>query len=127
MIRYMDKNNINKKPRKLPRIYNVSQGDTKQIADTHLYAPAKILLFCKDPDDQNIYAVCLCCKFKHHESSTFTTQWEIEYHDKSHKKPYIAYIDVNSFVRHVMMIPENDNLQIYHEIWETSEWSKAFL
>ena len=127
MIRCMDTNNCNKKAKKLSKIYNISQGDIKQIADTHLYAFAKILLCCKDPDDQNIYAVCLCCKFKHHESSTFTTHWEIEYYDKSYKKPYIAYIHVSSCARHVMMIPENDNLHIYHEIWETSEWSKAFL
>ena len=102
-------------------------GDDAATAANHSYAPAKILLFCQDPNDNNIYAVCLCCAFAHKESSAITTHWKIEYIDKSCKKPYLAYIDVNSFVRQVMMVPENQNLNGYHEVWERSEWAKSFL
>lgn len=53
-----------------------------------------------------MYAVCLCCAFAHKESSAFTIYWKIEYTDKAYKKPYMAYIDINSFVRHIIMIPK---------------------
>ena len=47
--------------------YKAWLGDDDETALQHSYAPAKILLFCQDPDDGNIYAVCLCCAFEHKE------------------------------------------------------------
>ena len=107
--------------------YKAWLGDDEKTASEHSYAPAKILCFCQDPADNNIYAVCMCCAFAHKESSAITTYWKIEYTDKACQNPYLAYIDVNSFVRHVTMIPENDNLNGYHEIWQRSEWANSFL
>ena len=102
-------------------------GDDKDAVEDHSYAPAKILMFCTNPFDKQLYAVCLCCAFEHTESSAMTTHWKIEYTDKACKKPFLAYVDVNSFVRQVMMFPENNDLNGYHEIWDRSQWADSFL
>jgi hypothetical protein len=104
----------------------VFHGDSPEVAANHHYGPSKILAFV-DGVDGNIYAVVMCCAFRHVRSGIFTTHWKIEYLDNRRTRPYVTLIDVNAIVRRCCMLPENKEANGYHEIWEKDRWAKEFM
>ena len=63
-------------------------------------------------------AIVICCAYPHKQSSPLTTYWKVEFFDKAHTKPYVIPLDVDCIVWQYLMIPKNDNLNGYHEVWE---------
>jgi hypothetical protein len=102
---------------------DVGFGDSDSVAHDHEYAPGKILGFYLDPRYDEMQAVVQCCAFKHIRSSPISTYWKQEYHDNC---PWIISIGVQSIVRQCLMIPENDQMEGFHEIWSRDRWADAF-
>ena len=101
-------------------------GDSEEIASSHHYAPCKLMGFVEMPD-QSIKAVVMCCSYEHSKSGVISTYWKLEFVDKGLRHNYYALYDVDSFVRHVLMIPENAEECGFHEIWEKERWANEFL
>jgi len=99
-------------------------GDPPSVAEHHEYAPGKILGFFKDPRYDDLQMVVKCCAFKHIRSSPISTYWKQEYTFEN--KPWIAVISVESIVRHCLMIPENDKMEGFHEIYGRDRWAGQF-
>ena len=59
-------------------------------------------------------------------STVFSTYWKIEYEDNALTCPMISVIEITSVVRPVLMIPENDTMNGYHEIWSPERWADEF-
>jgi hypothetical protein len=104
---------------------DVGFGDSDTVSGDHEYAPAKILGFYLDPRIVEMQAVVQCCAFKHLRSSPISTYWKQEYHTRSTRR-WVTSIGVQSIVRHVLMIPENDKEEGFHEIWGRERWADAF-
>ena len=114
-------------------------GDDAAVAHHYTYAPGKILGFLVDrypstapakqnsPAFQNVQAVVMCCDSHHRKSSVFSTHWKIRYTDKACVKPMISLVSVDAIVRHCLMIPENNELNGFHEIWSRERWGDEFL
>jgi hypothetical protein len=105
---------------------NVHFGDDDETANQCHYAPGKILAFVQQEDD-SVDAIVLGCHYRHKQSSPISTHWKIQYEDAGLQRPYVNYISVDSIVRHCLMIPENDELNGYHEIWERELWAESFV
>ena len=105
---------------------NVHFGDDDETANHWHYAPGKILAFVQHEDD-SVDAIVLGCHYHHKQSSPISMHWTIQYEDARLQKPYVNYISVDSIVRHCLMIPENDELNGYHEIWERELWAESFV
>ena len=103
----------------------VYYSDNISNQNRYHYAPGKILAFYKstDNEDSKIYAITQCCEYKHTTSSVISTRWKME---KFGDQPNIQMIDVDSIVRHVLMIPESDDNMYYHEIWDRERWADQF-
>ena len=99
------------------------RDEIENVMDYH-YAPGQILGFVEH--DKSIFAIVLQCHFSHKISSAISTEWKIEYIDKQCKRPSVNLMDINSIVRHCLMIPQNDEMNEYHEIWEIDRWASAF-
>ena len=111
----------------------VHYGDDPTQAYRYTYAPGKILGFVFDcypvqaPFLGQVQVVVLCCDNSYSKSSVFSTHWKISYTDKACKKPLITMVNVNSLVRHCLMIPENNERNGYHEVWSREHWANEFL
>ena len=92
-------------------------GDKVSNQYKNHYAPGNILAFYESVKDgkSSIYAIVLCCKYQHTTSSYISTRWKIE---KFGAQLSIQMIDVDSIVRHVLMIPESNDNTYYYEIWD---------
>ena len=132
MIRYVKEGNANAQDRSyFDPDDEVYYGDDVAVASNYHYAPGKILAFVRDDnddhtDDDQLYAVVMCCAYKHSRSGVFSTYWKLEFTDTRCTKPVVLFIDVNAIVRHWCMIPENDQAHGFHEIWERERWAKEF-
>ncbi len=110
----------------------VHYGDPASTAHRYTYAPGKILGFVFDgfpaatPTLANVQAVVHCCDSVHGTSSVFTTHWKMNFHDKACTKPQIALVNVQSIVRHCLMIPEHDGCNGFHEVWARERWGDQF-
>ena len=92
------------------------------------YAPGQILCFLS-PEPGVYEAVVKCCEFKHSKSSIFTTKWKqaYVYSTRTQKRPYICHVDIESFVRPILMIPrEDDEGIVYDEVWDPLLWADEF-
>ena len=114
-------------------------GDAESIQKDHDYAPGRIkAIFATSPikdiceiDDINI--VVETCEFLHSKSSQFSTKWkrafvyETESSGIRRKLQRLEVIPASSIVRHCLMIPEEDNGEFIHEIWNKGLWGKTFV
>ena len=96
------------------------------VADPGNYhcAPGKLLGFVKLNKEE--HAIVMQCEHKHKQSGVFSTYWKLEYCDKRKQQPMVNLMDVNSMVRHCLMIPEGKDEIGYHEIWDQTRWANAF-
>ena len=101
-------------------------GDDEETSQDYDYAPGKVLTFVEN-NDGTVDALILGCHFQQKTSSPISTYWKIQYEDAACKQPYVNLVSVDSIVCHCMMIPENDELNGYHEIWDRELWAKSFL
>ena len=101
-------------------------GDDPKNVDFYHYAPGKILAFMREKNTTDLLAIAMCCHFKHQRSGPITTYWQIEYPNKSFAHPSVLGIGVDLFVRHCMMVPDNDTINGYHEIWDRDRWADEF-
>ena len=67
------------------------------------------------------------CNYDYMKSSVFSTEWFTEYIDTHHQHVNVELIPVDCIVRHVMMIPEDDEEIIWQEIWACDRWSNEFI
>ena len=103
-------------------------GDDETIAADHLYSPSQILGFVDALDGQGLRAVVATCDFTHSQGSVFSTTWtrSYVYQVGIPKRPHISLVDVNAIVRHCLMVPHDDSLSTYHEIWCQELWGNEF-
>jgi hypothetical protein len=103
--------------------------DDKATTTQFTYVPGKILGFVFDwnyaasAELENVQAVVLCCDASHSKSSVFTTHWKVSFVDKVYTKPLITLVNVNAILHHCLMIPENDNVHGFHEVWSREHWA----
>jgi hypothetical protein len=104
----------------------VHYGDDTNHPDQYAYAPGKILAFIKV--DEEISAVVNVCQYKHKKSSVFTTSWHLEMGNNRDGPPVpaIHMVDVNSIVRHCLMLPENLEHTKFQEVWSCERWGAQF-
>jgi hypothetical protein len=57
----------------------------------------------------------------------FSTHRKVNYADKACIKPLITLVNVDAIVRNCLMIPENDDLNGFHEVWSRERWADQFL
>ncbi len=114
-------------------------GDDEATALEHLYAPGKILGFVSEESANcdketesaskgEMMAVVSTCDFSHSRDSVFSTKWQQSYvyHAGNRKAPNIQLVDVNSIVRHCLMVPHDASHSSYHEIWCKELWGNEF-
>ena len=129
MIRYtkttrdIEKNKCYKEKTHLDEVY---YGDDIATHSNFHYAPGKLMAFVELPDN-SIKAVVESCSYEHIKSGVFSTYWKIEYTNKARTNRHMALIEADSLVRQMLMIPENDNEDAYHEIWDVERWSREFV
>ena len=92
-----------------------------------LYAPAQILCFVC-PNEDTTHAIVKCCDYEFSKSSVFTTLWKqaYVYPPNSRKRPYLYHVDVDAIVRHSLIIPKDEHMTEYHEIWQPDHWANEF-
>ena len=94
-----------------------------------LYCPGQILCFVS-PEPGVYHAILKSCDYRFQKCSVFTTLWKQAYEipnpRRNDKKPYIGFIDVDSIVRHVLMIPVDSSGETYQEIWNKTFWAAEF-
>ena len=103
---------------------NVHYGDTPYEAKKHNYAPAKILGFIQTRSNASTLAIVQSCQYYYKRHTVFTTQWRLE--DKGGANG-IHVVDVDSFVRPCLMLPEVEEAGIFQEIWSPERWASEFL
>ena len=103
----------------------VHHGDDPSKAKHYHYAPGKILAFA-DVGDGEVFAIVLCCAYKHTQSGVFSTYWKVEHEDAKTTKPCVLMISVDEIVRQCLMTPENDEMNGFHEIWDRDRWADTF-
>ena len=125
MLRWARENNQNYTQ---PAECQAGYGDDASIAKDHLYAPGQILGFVESQEGDLLEAVVSTCDFKHSRGSVFSTQWQQSFvhHTGNRKTRRIEIVDVNSIVRHCLMIPTDDSQATYNEIWSRELWSNEF-
>ena len=108
---------------------HVHYKEKEEYKEHFLYSPAKILCFT-NPQDEVFHAIVECCEFKFKRNSVFTNTWEkaFIYDTAGEKKPYICHVNVESIIRHALMIPyTDDDIMYYEEIWDRELWASEFL
>ena len=126
MFRFAKENGDNKNWRERTFPDKVHYGDDDETGQQFHYAPGKILAFVQH-EDESVDAIVLGCHYRHKQSSPISTHWKIQYEDARLQRPYVNFISVDSIVRHCLMIPENDEMNGYHEIWEQELWAESFV
>jgi len=100
---------------------NVHYGDSASEAKQHNYAPARILGFvCQ----KGIFAIVESCQYFYKRHTVFTTQWRLEDPVGSSG---IHVVDVDSFVRPCLMLPEEKETGTFQEVWLPDRWAAEFL
>ena len=110
-------------------------GDSEEVRVHHEYAPGRLvaMLSLTPPNEINdveedIYCVMETCQFRHKKSSLFSTKWEsasmfLGRNPKRFKR--LELIKPSYFVGHCLMIPEDEEEQIFHQLWHPTLWSDA--
>ena len=114
-------------------------GDKEDVRIYHEYAPGFILALVskiKPKDMKNVgeevYAIMETCEFKHKKSSLFTTEWQAAFmylssHKSSRKNrrkvQRLELINPSHFVGHCLMVPQNKNNTVFHQVWCPELWA----
>ena len=114
-------------------------GDKEDVRIYHEYAPGRILALVsklKPIDIKNVgeevYAIMETCDFKHQKSSLFTTKWQAAFmylssHKSSRKNKRkvrrLELINPSHFVGHCLMIPQDKNNTVFHQLWCPELWA----
>jgi len=104
-------------------------GDDPERQQDHLYAPGQLLAFIEDTNG-NQWAIARCCEYKNRKDSFLTNRWKQEYvysRGGTRKTPFLQAIDLDSIVRHCLMIPFDSERSEYIELWSTELWGDQFL
>jgi len=102
-------------------------GDDPERQKDHLYAPGQLLAFIEDQEG-NQFTIARCCQYENRQDSFITTRWKQEYtYIGRQKRPFLQAIDLDSIVRHCLMIPYNTNRDEYVELWSKELWGDEFL
>ena len=123
MVRW-NKDNTNKKCNQTKASSNVEYGDAGYIPNAYEYSPLWIRLMGV-VEGQHL-VVGYTTDTLYWRSTVFSTYWKIEYEDNALTCPMISVIEITSVVRPVLMIPENDTMNGYHEIWSPERWADEF-
>jgi hypothetical protein len=105
---------------------HVHYEDQEYEEDAADYAPGRICGFIQDAGSDLIKAIIRCCDIKYRQSSLFSTRWRLAYSDNARKQPIYELVDVDSIVRHVLMMPSQEKKGFYHEIWNRTRWADQF-
>ena len=121
------KNRKNKRDRNLTPSHEVDvaynvDASKKRYYD---YAPARIVAFVEVLGKTRL--VVESCDIYYKKSSVFTTEWRREINKKT-KDPGVHLIDLDSIVRHCLIIPEtnDESCNVFHEVWERERWADEF-
>ena len=128
MIRYEKENervNYSQTPHGDENV-NYGDDDNKENIKKYDYAPGKILGFLKE-DENNIEAIVMSCGFQHEKSSVFSNKWKLAYKDEENQIPEVLLVDVDSIVRKCLMIPTNEEMTVFQEIYDLPRWADNFL
>ena len=110
-------------------------GEREEVRVHHEYAPGRLVaMFSLLPPseikdvEEDVYCVMETCQFRHKKSSLFSTEWEsaplfLGRNQKRFKR--LEIIKPSSFVGHCLMIPEDENERIFHQVWDPILWSDA--
>ena len=125
MLRWEREDN---KPYAQPPDCQAGYGDDKSTAQDYLYAPGQILGFVKSPSHDGVQVVVSTCEFSHTQGSVFSTKWKQSYvhYTGNRRSCRIEIVDVDSIVRHCLMVPHDANKSSYHEIWCQELWGDQF-
>ena len=113
---------------------NVHFGDTMENPKLYGYSPGKILAFIEYPKG-NYQAVVETCSYKCQRpaNSKFLTTWEPAFvwkrqpgKSRPRKVRHVCLVDVDSIVRHCLIIPYDDNHTSYLEVWARDLWGDQF-
>ena len=86
-------------------------GDNPLVQKKHLYAPGQLLAFIKQEDGKCLALACVC-GYKNRRYDILFNIWKQEYvYNGRQKKISIQAVDLDSMVRHCLMIPYNEEPQ----------------
>ena len=108
--------------------------DTLAVQRLHDYAPGQIrgIVSTAESVDMctagNTHVVIESCDFAHQQSSVFTTQWRRAwtYTSNRGRKKCVEIVPVDSVVRHALMVAQDEDNAVFHEIWHPGLWADAF-
>ena len=127
MIRWLDKSKAQSN-QMLNQECHIDHKDQSRDKRKYCYAPAQLLAFIQ-PREGVYHAIVKCCDYGFQRSSIFSTQWKMSYIYQQHgrKTAHICHINVNSIVRHSLIVPQEiDKSKFYHEIWDRCLWGDEF-
>jgi len=119
-------NNPNNKNLQQPECM-AGYGDDPVLQKKHLYAPGQLLAFIEE-EDGSCLAIAHACRYQNSKHDIIFNKWSQEYvYTGRQKKISIQAVDLNSLVRHCLMIPYNDDREEYIEVWSRELWADQFL
>jgi hypothetical protein len=104
----------------------VHYGDIDYVLNKFDYSPCRIEMFALL--DMKPIALVSACDIKCVRSSVFSTYWKMSYENNQCTRVSKFIVEPSSFVRHCLMIPENNEVECggFHEIWSKSHWADKF-
>jgi hypothetical protein len=104
----------------------VHYGDMDYVPGKYVYTPCRIKMFAML--DLEPIALVSSCDTKCVKSSVFSTYWKMSYENNQCTRVSKFIVEPSSFVRHTLMIPENNDQDCggFHEIWCKARWANEF-
>ena len=98
--------------------------DNVDNPEKYEYAPGMILAFASI--EEEYYAIVKTCQSKCSKDTLITTLWRMDFVDRNNTIPFVLPVNVESIVRHCVMIPTNEQEDLFQEIWFIERWGDMF-
>ena len=123
MVRWLDRS----QKRLKGDVNKVNYGDNTNLTRKYSYSPCEIQgFFVTERQPDMLMAVVCACNYTYKQNNVFMTEWTM---NKRNGELLLYVIDMNSVVRHCLVIPADANNRYggkLFDVWDPERWGELF-